>query len=336
MRFCIIGAGSWGTTLADLLCRNQQQVALWSWEPEVALEIMQKRRNPYFVSDLLLHERMFATHDLSEALKAAEVVIFSVPSSYLRNIAKQVRETLHCPEMILNTAKGLELKSGFRLSQVLLEVFGVKENSPQDCIAVLSGPNLASEVALKKLGAAVIGCPNTCIAEKMQASFSCPSFRVYRHFDRTGIELGGALKNVFAIGAGIVDGFELGDNAKAAYLTRALHELVRLGAKLGGNNQTFYGLSGLGDLIATSSSPLSRNYKLGFELSKNQYLEPYLSSSRMVVEGVPTTKIAYEWGKKLNISLPITAEIYNILFEGKSPFEAIKDLMQRSLKDEEG
>jgi glycerol-3-phosphate dehydrogenase (NAD(P)+) len=198
----------------------------------------------------------------------------------------------------------------------------------------LSGPNLAHEVANQKPGASVVACPNEELAEIFQQSFSNPFFRVYRQTDRTGVELGGTLKNIFAIGAGIVDGLKLGDNAKAAFLTRSLHELVRLGTALGGETQTFYGLAGLGDLIATTSSPLSRNHKLGEAIANGKTLEEITGSSKMVVEGVETAKIASDWGKKLTLTLPITEELCRVLFENSSPESGIQNLMTRALKSE--
>jgi glycerol-3-phosphate dehydrogenase (NAD(P)+) len=198
----------------------------------------------------------------------------------------------------------------------------------------LSGPNLADEVAAKKLGASVVACHDQELAKTFQECFSNNYFRVYRQDDRTGVELGGTLKNIYAIGAGIVEGLDLGDNARAGYLTRSLHELVRLGTALGGKAQTFYGLAGLGDLIATTSSPLSRNHKLGQAIARGQTLKDIISSSKMVVEGVETAKIAAAWGKKLTLPLPITEELCRVLFDNSSPQIAAKNLMSRSLKSE--
>ncbi|MEW6713034.1 MAG: NAD(P)H-dependent glycerol-3-phosphate dehydrogenase, partial [Candidatus Riflebacteria bacterium] len=235
---------------------------------------------------------------------------------------------------ILNVAKGFERGTGKRLSQLICDIIGSEPESVDDVVASLSGPNLADEVAMKKLGASVVACHNDELAQLFQESFSNQYFRVYRQSDRTGVELGGTLKNVFAIGAGIVDGLDLGDNAKAAYLTRSLHELVRLGTALGGEAKTFYGLTGLGDLMATTSSPLSRNHKLGQQIAHGKTLEEIMGSSKMVVEGVETAKIAGEWGKKLTLPLPITEELCRVLFEQCPPEIAARNLMSRSLKAE--
>jgi len=335
MRFSVIGAGAWGTTLADLLCKKGFDVLLWARETEIAHSITFEHRNPLYNSHIALSENLRATDDLGDALKNAEIVLFVVPSTFLRTLLMTAKDQLRSIKGIINAAKGLESGTGKRLSQVFLDVLGIRENSPDDCVAILSGPNLAAEIGVGKIGAAVAACPNEAWAIQIQEAFSTKYFRVYRHIDRTGVELGGSLKNIFAIGAGIVDGLGLGDNAKAAYLTRSLHEMIRLGTTLGGNIRTFYGLSGLGDLMATAASPLSRNHQLGYALCRNETPAYFSAKSKTVVEGVETTRMAYEWGKKLTISLPITEEIYRVLFEERAPVEAAKNLMSRSLKDEE-
>lgn len=334
-RFGVIGAGSWGTTLADLLSRKGFEVTLWAREPEVAEEIATRHRNSAFVPDLELCPKIRVFCDPHQALETADIAVFAVPSGFLRATVEPLAGRLKHLRGLVNVAKGLEARSGNRLSSVFLEALGITEHSPEDRVAVLSGPNLAGEVAAKKSGATVIACPDAAFGQLAQEAFSTPYFRVYRHTDRTGVELGGTLKNVFAIGAGIVDGLGLGDNAKAAYLTRSLHEMVRLGTRLGGNTPTFYGLSGLGDLMATAASPLSRNHRFGQALAREQSESFYQNNARVVVEGVETARLAKDWGKKLMIPLPITEEICRVLFEHKSPRSAAKDLMSRSLKGEE-
>lgn len=331
----VVGAGSWGTTLADLLARKGHRVTLWAREPEVVAGIRSTRHNPFFVPDQELSPALAVTSAIQEAVDGADLVLLAVPSAHLRPSIHPIREHLAATPMIVNVAKGLESGSGSRLSQVILEEIGTGNPAPPDRLAVLSGPNLAVEIAAGKIGACVIACPQEDIGARLQEAFSLPTFRAYRHTDRTGVELGGTLKNIFAIGAGIVDGLGLGDNAKAAYLTRSLHEMVRLGTRLGGRATTFYGLSGLGDLMATAASPLSRNHQLGQALARGEQATEILSHSRMVVEGVETTRMAAEWGKRLTISLPITEEISRVLFDNLSPREAARNLMTRSLKDEE-
>jgi glycerol-3-phosphate dehydrogenase (NAD(P)+) len=335
VNIAVIGAGSWGTTLASLLAGNGHAVRLWAREPEVAEEITRSRRNPYFLTDVLIHPKIKATVDPAVALDAAEIVVLAVPSRYVRSQVRAIKPWLRGSELLVNVAKGLEMESGWCLSQVILEELGIIPESEQDVVAVLSGPNLAQEVALGKPGASVVALPSPERGRLLQGAFSGPTFRVYRHTDRRGVELGGTLKNVFAIGAGLVEGLQLGDNAKAAYLTRSLHELVRLGVALGGNQATFYGLSGLGDLMATAFSPLSRNHRLGLAIAKRDRAQFEDRTSRMVVEGVETAGLARNWGQKLTISLPITEEICRVLFSDLSPEEAVANLMGRSLKDEQ-
>lgn len=334
MKFAVIGAGSWGTTLANLLCHNGHEVKLWAREPEVVECINTSRHNPFFVTHLALHEKLFCTNNLAAALENAQLAVLSIPSTFIRAAIEPYTEQLKKLEGIANVAKGFEQGSGRRISQVICDILGVEQGSPTDRVACLSGPNLADEVAQKKLGASVIASPCADLSETLQQCFSTPYFRVYRHTDRTGVELGGTLKNIFAIGAGIVDGLELGDNAKAAYLTRSLHELVRLGTTLGGETQTFYGLAGLGDLMATASSPLSRNHRLGQAIARGKTLKEFIDSTKMVVEGVEAAKIANEWGKKLTLQLPITEELCRVLFDGCPPDIAAANLMGRSLKAE--
>lgn len=334
MKFAVLGAGSWGTTLANLLCENGHTVKIWAREPEVVEGINKCQRNPYFVNHLELSTNLQAHNRIEEVLESAEFALTSIPSGFLKQTLQNHSKKLSKLKGILNVAKGFERDSGKRLSQVLCDIIGAQSDTPQDIVASLSGPNLADEVAMKKLGATVVASHNDELAKIFQQCFSNDYFRVYRQTDRVGVELGGTLKNIFAIGAGIVDGLDLGDNAKAAYLTRSLHELVRLGTALGGEAQTFYGLAGLGDLMATTSSPLSRNHRLGQAIAKGKTLIEVTAASKMVIEGVETAKIAAEWGKKLTLPLPITEELCRILFESCPPEIAAKNLMSRSLKSE--
>ncbi|GAB4270060.1 MAG: NAD(P)H-dependent glycerol-3-phosphate dehydrogenase [Candidatus Rifleibacteriota bacterium] len=334
MKFSVLGAGSWGTTLANLLCENGHTVKIWAREPEVVEGINLEHRNPYFVNHLELNHKLIAFTDIIETLSDTDYALISIPSGFIRPTLESYSDELASKKGIINVAKGFERETGKRLSQILCDIVKAEPESPQDRIAVLSGPNLADEIAMKKISASVVACHNEELAKIFQECLSNEQFRVYRQTDRTGVELGGTLKNIFAIGAGICDGLELGDNAKAAYLTRSLHELVRLGTALGGEKQTFYGLAGLGDLMATTSSPLSRNNKLGREIAKGKTLREITESTKMVLEGVETTKIAFMWGKKLTLPLPITEELYRVLFENRAPQIAAHNLMSRTLKSE--
>ncbi|MBF0546158.1 MAG: NAD(P)-dependent glycerol-3-phosphate dehydrogenase [Candidatus Riflebacteria bacterium] len=336
MNLSVIGAGAWGTTLAKLFSENDHRVDLWTHEPEIADHINKFHENQIFLKGISLLGNITANTSLEKVVSKNSILIFAVPSNFLRNTALEVKKNLNGrPIGILNAAKGLESISGSRLSKVLLEVFEIQEDSPEDRIAALSGPNLAPEIASGKMGATVIASPCEELSQSLQEALSSKSFRVYRHSDRIGVELGGTLKNIFAIGAGILKGMNLGDNALAAYLTRSLHEMVRLGTKLGGQRATFYGLSGLGDLMATAMSPLSRNHRLGKAIAEGNLPSFQKESALQAIEGVETARMALSWGKKLTIPLPITEEICRVLFENKPPQNAAKDLMTRSLKDEE-
>lgn len=334
MNFAVIGAGSWGTTLANLLSNNGHKVILWAREPEVVEGINKDRHNPYFVSHLEINKTLVCTNDMDEAIDKSEIALISIPSGFIKATLEPHKEHLKKLRGIANVAKGFERGTGRRISQMLCEILGIEPESKDDHIACLSGPNIADEVARKKLGACVIASPDLELATILQHSLSTPYFRVYSQNDRTGVELGGTLKNIYAIGAGIVDGLELGDNCKAAYLTRSLHELVKLGTALGGQAKTFYGLTGLGDLMTTSNSVLSRNHRLGVAMAKGVSLKEFTESMKMVVEGVETAKIANEWGKKLNLQLPITEELCRILFENQPASSATQNLMSRALKAE--
>lgn len=334
MKFAVIGAGSWGTTLANLLSNNGHDVILWAREPEVVEGINKNHHNPYFVSHLEISKTLVCTNDMDEAIDKSELALLSIPSGFIKATLEPHKEHLKKLRGIANVAKGFERGTGRRISQMLCEILGIEPESKDDHIACLSGPNIADEVAKKKLGACVIASPDIELAQTLQQCLSTPYFRIYSQSDRTGAELGGTLKNIFAIGAGIVDGLELGDNCKAAYLTRSLHELVKLGTALGGQPQTFYGLTGLGDLMTTSNSVLSRNHRLGAAMAKGTSLKEFTESMKMVVEGVETAKIANEWGKKLNLQLPITEELCRILFEDQPASSAAQNLMGRALKAE--
>lgn len=334
MKFAVIGAGSWGTTLANLLCNNGHEVRLWAREPEVVDGINTKRQNPYFMTDLILNDKLICTNDMDEALNNSSIGILAIPSGFVKSTLEPHKNSLKNLQGIANVAKGFERNTGRRISEMICDILEIEPESKEDNIACLSGPNIADEVAKQKLGCSVIAAPNEQLAKTLQYSLSTNYFRIYTQKDRTGVELGGTLKNIFAIGAGMVDGLEYGDNTKAAYLTRALHELIKLGTALGGKTQTFYGLAGLGDLMTTSNSFKSRNHRLGEAMAKGMSLEEFTGSTKMVVEGVEATKIAYDWSKKLNLQLPITEELYRMLFEGHPIDKSIQSLMGRELKSE--
>ncbi|MDQ2918789.1 MAG: NAD(P)-dependent glycerol-3-phosphate dehydrogenase, partial [Verrucomicrobiota bacterium] len=259
---------------------------------------------------------------------SADLIVFVTPSTALRSVAQEIKNSLTSSSILLSCTKGIEHGTGLRMSEILVEFF------PQNTIAVLSGPNLAAEISRELPTATVLGCRDAECAQELQQYLGSPRFRIYSSDETVGIELGGALKNVFAIAAGISDGFGLGDNSKAALVTRGLAELLRLGTAMGGQARTFYGLSGAGDLIATCFSQLSRNRRVGEKLGQGHSLDQIVASTKTVAEGVPTTKSAFECARRLGIETPIIDQIFNILYQNKKPAEALEELLARDQKSE--
>ena len=313
-----------------LLAKKGYSVKLWGIESEIAA-IRQDRENKRYLPDVPLPDNITATSDIAEALSDVEAVVLAIPSAGVREVLGLLKDRLPSGVLLVHAGKGLEAGTGLRGSQVIAEVLGKAVGG--NCVA-LSGPNLAVELAHDVPTATVVASANTDNAIKAQALFSSPSLRVYRNSDIAGVELGGALKNVLAIGAGISDGLGFGDNTKATLLTRGLVEITRLGVALGADAKTFSGLSGVGDLLATSASRLSRNNRLGLMLGQGKGVQESLEALGQVAEGMPTCKAAYELSRKLKISMPITEQIYGVLYEGKSPKQAVYDLMTRDFKDE--
>ncbi len=331
MEAAVIGAGGWGTALAVLLADKGYRVSFWMRRQEVYKKIILKRTNEDYLPDVKLRETIFPTVDLEEALRGKQLVIFAVPSHGLRTVAAAAAPYMSPHTVVVNAAKGLEDPGRLRLSQVL------QEELPEELhgrIAVISGPNHAEEVSRGLPSATVAASSVQETARQVQEALMTPYFRVYTNPDLVGVELGGALKNVIALGAGIVDGLELGDNAKATLVTRGLAEMTRLGTAVGARARTFAGLSGLGDLYVTCSSLHSRNRAVGFKLGRGMRWGEIAAGMRTVAEGVNTTRAAAELSRKIGVEMPITAEIYRVLFEGKLPQEAVEILMQREKKAE--
>jgi glycerol-3-phosphate dehydrogenase (NAD(P)+) len=331
MEAAVIGAGGWGTALAVLLADKGCRVSFWMRRQEVYKKIILKRTNEDYLPDVKLRETIFPTVDLEEALRGKQLVIFAVPSHGLRTVAAAAASYMSPHTVVVNAAKGLEDPGRLRLSQVL------QEELPEELhgrIAVISGPNHAEEVSRGLPSATVAASSVQETARQVQEALMTPYFRVYTNPDLVGVELGGALKNVIALGAGIVDGLELGDNAKATLVTRGLAEMTRLGTALGARARTFAGLAGLGDLYVTCSSLHSRNRAVGFKLGQGMRWGEIAAGMRTVAEGVNTTRAAAELSRKIGVEMPITAEIYRVLFEGKLPQEAVEILMQREKKAE--
>ena len=327
-RTAIIGAGGWGTALAILWAKGGNSITLWGNNPDRAARLRETRENAEYLPGAKLPESIDVTSNITDCVRA-DLIVFVTPSVALRAVANRLREAgLNSDAILLSGTKGIEHGTGLRMTQVMHEIFS------DNTVAVLSGPNLAVEISRDLPTAAVLGCRNAACAEELQCYLGSERFRIYSSDETIGIELGGALKNVFAIAAGASDGFGLGDNSKAALVTRALAELLRLGTAMGGNPRTFYGLSGAGDLVATCFSQLSRNRRVGERLGRGETLEQISASTHMVAEGIPTAKSAYECARKLQVETPIIDQIYSVLYEGKTPADAMQALLVRDQKAE--
>ena len=326
----VIGAGSWGTALSLVLAEAGWPVRLWARRPELAEAMQRDRRNPQYLSRFPLPESVAATADLGEAVGGATMVVLAVPSDGIPDTCRQLESCLTPEQGVVSTAKGLEHGTGRRLSEVIAAQLGQGRR-----IAVLSGPNLAAEVAAGMATATVAASADTAFAAEVQAAFSTPRFRVYTNRDVIGVELGGALKNIIAIGAGVSDGLGFGENAKAALMTRGLAEMTRLGVALGARPDTFRGLSGMGDLIVTCARSKSRNHHVGYQLAKGRGLREVLAEmGGQVAEGVETARAALPLSQQTGVELPIAAAVHAVLFEGVAPQEAVRGLMTRAGRDE--
>lgn len=328
---CILGAGSWGTAQAVLLAAAGHSVTLWGREEDGVPEMELSRENKRFLPDVAVPDAVHITTSLREAVPAAQLVILAVPAQTIRQVLNQVSGLLSPEVVVVNTAKGLETKTGMRISEVTADVLG------QDILrryAVLSGPSHAEEVARQVPTAVTAASHQMETAYLIQDLFMAPWFRVYTNPDVAGVELGGSLKNIIALATGVVHGLGYGDNTQAALITRGLTEITRMGLALGGDFRTFSGLSGMGDLVVTCGSRYSRNRRAGEMLGRGSSLEEALQQVGMVVEGVYTTRIAYQLAESLAIDMPITRACYRILYEGRSPGDEVDRLMKRSKKHE--
>lgn len=327
-KISVLGSGSWGLALALLLHNNGHEVLLWSARPENARKLREKRENPDRLPGVRLPDEIDVLTDMERALKDVDVTVLAVASPYIRSTAHKMAPFVCKDQKIVNVAKGIEEKTLKTLSEV------IEEEIPQGNVAVLSGPSHAEEVGR--------GLPTTCVisahsqetAEYLQSIFMSPVFRVYTTPDILGVELGGALKNVIALAAGTADGLGYGDNTKAALITRGITEIGRLGKKMGAQMETFYGLSGIGDLIVTCASKHSRNRKAGYLIGQGYTMEEAMKEVQMVVEGVYSARAARELAEKYEVEMPIITEVNRVLFEGKSAAEAVMELMLRDKKVE--
>jgi glycerol-3-phosphate dehydrogenase (NAD(P)+) len=325
----VVGAGSWGTTLAHLLAEKGLRVNLWVREPEVYADLQRDRINRVFLPGVRLSSRLAFSQDLAALLPDAALVLMAVPSHVFREVLGVVKPHFPADGVLLSATKGVEIDSMLTMEGVTREELG-----PEVPYAVLSGPSFALEVAQKQPTAVAIASRQREVAKYLQKLFSTPHFRVYTGRDVTGVELGGALKNIFAIGAGILGGMGLGDNPRAALITRGLAEMTRLGVRLGANPLTFTGLAGVGDLLLTCTGPQSRNFQVGFKLGQGQTLDQILGGMAMVAEGVKTSRAVHGLSEQLGVEVPLVTAIYKILYDNLAPKDAIKKLMTRELKDE--
>lgn len=328
MNISVIGSGSWGTAIAVMLARKGYDVKLWSWIQEETDRLSRDRENKEFLPGIAFPDNIYCTHDTKECCDAADLIITAAPSPATRTTAKALAEYVSPGQKLLNISKGLESESLKRLSEVY------KEEIPQADISVMSGPSHAEEVSKGLPTTNVVASNSPETAKVIQDILMGESFRIYTSTDIIGVELGGALKNVIALCAGISDGLGYGDNTKAALMTRGLAEIARLGVAMGATPVTFMGLSGVGDLIVTCTSMHSRNRRAGILLGEGNSLDETLKKVHMVVEGVNTATAAYELAQRYNVEMPIVEQAYRILYEGKNARDAVLELMTREKKGE--
>jgi glycerol-3-phosphate dehydrogenase (NAD(P)+) len=333
MKISILGAGGWGTALSIVLHRNKHKVTLWEFNPEYAHTLREYRENFYYLRGIKIPDAIKISDDIEKAVSAAEMIVVSTPTQFIRNVMEKIKNFHFRDKILLNVSKGIENGTLMTVSEIFLDIL---KNINKKNIASLSGPSHAEEVVRNIPTAVSVASSDEKNARLVQKTFSNRHFRVYTTNDIKGVELGGALKNVIAIAAGIAEGAGFGDNTKAAIMTRGIREITRLGKKMGADEKTFMGLSGIGDLIVTCMSRLSRNRYVGEQIGKGRKLRQVLSGMKMVAEGVATTKSAHQLARKLNVELPITEQVYKMLFEDKNPHQATEELMTRDLKKETG
>jgi len=329
----VLGAGSWGTSLAILLANKGLTVILWDRNPDAVKVMTETRRNKkYLGNDVVLPENLTISSDFENSVKQSEVLVLGTPSHTIREIVGKIKPFITEKTILVNIAKGIENQTLLTMSGVIKDVIpDIRENQ----IAALYGPSHAEEVCRNLPTTLVAASKDLATAKQIQEVFAAPMLRVYSNSDLLGVEIGGSIKNVMAIATGILDGIGFGDNAKAALLTRGINEITRMGIALGAKKETFAGLTGIGDLIVTCLSKHSRNRFVGEEIGKGKTLEQILSEMVMVAEGIKTTRSTKDLSQKLGIEMPITDAVYSVLFENKMPKQAVADLMGRTMKEEE-
>ena len=323
----LLGGGSWGTTVASLTAKNSETI-MWARNPKTVKEINEFNTNEKYLPNAKLHKSLKASASIKETVENADVIVMGIPSQSFRKVLEEAKPYIRPWVPIVSLAKGLEISSKMRMTEIIQEIM------PGHPAGVLTGPNLAKEIHSGKAAAAVISMVDNTIAKRLQPVFSSGLFRVYTNNDVIGCELGGALKNIMAIAAGMGDGTNAGDNTRSALITRGLSELTRLGTAMGGKNRTFAGLAGLGDLIATCSSSKSRNHHVGFQLGRGKKLEEIIAEMNEVAEGVKTAKVVMELAKDYKVDMPISNEVYKVLYEGNTVNEAFKGLLKYEVGSE--
>ncbi|AXK33184.1 NAD(P)-dependent glycerol-3-phosphate dehydrogenase [Streptomyces armeniacus] len=329
-RAAVYGTGSWGTAFAMVLADAGCEVTVWGRRPELVDVLNTTRGNPDYLPGVELPPSVRATTDPAEAARGAEFTVLAVPSQTLRGNLERWAPLLHPGTVLVSLMKGVELGTAERMSEVIAEVTGAGPAR----VAVLSGPNLAKEIAARQPAASVVACRDEAVARRLQAACHTPYFRPYTNTDVVGCELGGAVKNVIALAVGIADGMGLGDNAKASLITRGLAETTRLGLEMGADAHTFAGLAGMGDLVATCSSPLSRNHTFGTNLGRGMTLEETIKVTRQTAEGVKSCQSVLDLARRHGVDMPITETVVGIVHQGTPPLVALKELMSRSAKAE--
>lgn len=329
MKLAVLGAGSWGTAIAELTSHNTSQVALWARRSDLADAMARTRRNAEYLPDVELSANIAPTSSLSDALAHADVVVAAMPSHGFREVLTLAADAFPAAAPVVSLSKGIEQETLQRMTEVTADVLG-----PTTAAGVLTGPNLAAEVAAGMPTAAVLAMPDEDQSRELQPLFSGPAFRVYTNPDVIGCEAAGALKNVMAIAAGIAHGLDYGDNTLAALLTRALAEITRLGVAMGGQRATFAGLAGMGDLIATCTSTKSRNHRVGTAIGKGRKLTQVIEEMKMVAEGVRTTSAVLALAQRHRVEMPIATQVGAVLYDGKDPRQLVPELMGREAKSE--
>jgi len=327
LKVAVLGDGGWGTTLAILLSKKGYKVTLWGVFPEYIKYLNRKRENKKFLPGIDIPNNIILTYMIKEATLNKDIIILAIPSQHMREVLSRLSRSTG-REIYISVSKGIENNTLLRMSELLENELGKVD------FAVLSGPTISYEVARDMPSTAVAASKKARISKKTQEIFTTNKFRVYTSSDVVGVELGGALKNIIAIAAGICDGLDFGANSKAAILSRGLVEIARLGAAMGAKSQTFYGLSGMGDLVTTCISAHGRNRWFGEQIGRGYKPSEILKDTEMVIEGAPTAKSAYSLAKKFKVEMPITEQVYKILYQGKSPVAAVKELMLRPRKKE--